>query len=138
MRYNEAALELVESMKIIFLGPIKNAAELLKGEIPVLCHISEKQEITPTELARKFSLTTARIATILNHLEDKSLIVRIHDNQDRRKVYIHPTKAGLELANIKMAELHNQLSELLQALGEEDAKEYLRLTQRVADHLKKH
>ena len=136
MTHYDAAWELVESMKTIFLGPIKNAEELLKGEVPVLCHIGEKEQITPTELAHKFSLTTARIATILNRLEDKQLIVREHDNKDRRKVYIHLTEAGQKLAAEKIDELHKNLDNLLQALGEEDAKEYLRLTKRVAEYMK--
>ncbi len=137
MLYNDAAWELVENMKTIFLGPIKDAEELLKGEVPVLCHIAEKQQITPTELAHKFSLSTARIATILNNLERKQLIVRIHDTRDRRKVYIHLTEDGTKLASDKINELHEKLNELLIALGEEDAKEYLRLTRKVAEYMKR-
>lgn len=136
MSYDNEAWELVESMKIIFLGPIKNAEELLKGEVPVLCHIAEKEQMTPTELAHKFSLSTARIATILNRLEDKELIVRIHDHKDRRKVYIHLTDAGKRLAARKMEELYDHLHELLLNLGDEDAQEYLRLTKKVAAYMK--
>ena len=136
MKDNEAARNLVESMKIIFLGPIRDAEELLKGETPVLCHISEKGKITPTELARHFSLSTPRIATILNHLEEKKWIHRIHDTEDRRKVYIYPTPAGHEQADRKIEELQRKCDDLLSALGEEDAKEYLRLTNKVAAHLK--
>ena len=98
MSYDKETDELAECMKIIFLGPIKNAEEILRGEVPVLCHIAEKEQITPTELAHRFSLSTARIATILNRLEDKELIIRIHDNKDRRKVYIHLTDAGKQQA----------------------------------------
>lgn len=136
MSHRYAAWELVEYMKAIFLGPIKDAEELLKGEVPVLCHIGETEQITPTELAHKFSLTTARIATILNRLEEKGLIVREHDNKDRRKVYIHLTEAGAQLAEQKINELHERLDSLLEALGEDDAKEYLRLTKRVAEYMK--
>lgn len=136
MSYNNETWELVESMKIIFLGPIKNAEELLKGEVPVLCHIAEKEQITPTELAHKFSLSTARIATILNRLEDKGLIVRIHDHKDRRKVYIHLTDEGRQLAAKKMEELYAQLHGLLLNLGDDDAREYLRLTKKVAAYMK--
>ncbi len=136
MIYEKDAWNLVESMKVIFLGPIRDAEELLKGETPVLCHIAETGKITPTELARKFSLTTARIAMILNHLEKKNWIRRVHDTEDRRKVYIYPTDAGQKQAQVKMKELHQKLSEVLEALGEEDGKEYMRLTQKVARYLK--
>ena len=136
MSYDKETSELAECMKIIFLGPIKNAEEILRGEVPVLCHIGEKEQITPTELAHKFSLSTARIATILNRLEDKGLIIRIHDNKDRRKVYIHLTDAGKQQAELKAKKLHDRLNDLLQALGDEDAKEYLRLTKRVAEYMK--
>ena len=81
-------------------------------------------------------MTTARIAMILNHLEKKNWIRRVHDTEDRRKVYIYPTDAGQKQAQVKMKELHQKLSEVLEALGEEDGKEYMRLTQKVARYLK--
>ena len=118
MSYDKETSELAECMKIIFLGPIKNAEEVLRGEVPVLCHIGEKEQITPTELAHK------------------ELIIRIHDNKDRRKVYIHLTDAGKQQAAKKAKELYDRLHDLLQALGDEDAKEYLRLTKRVAEYMK--
>lgn len=128
--------ELVENMKIIILGPIKKAEELLKGEVPILCHICENGKATPTELARKYALSTARIATILNRLEAKDLIVRAHDNRDRRKVFIYLTDKGKELATVKINALRQHMNNLLSILGEEDAKEYLRLTSKVAAYMK--
>lgn len=128
--------ELVENMKIIILGPIKKAEELLKGEVPILCHICENGKATPTELARKYALSTARIATILNRLEAKDLIVRVHDNRDRRKVFIYLTDKGKELATVKINALRQHMNNLLSILGEEDAKEYLRLTSKVAAYMK--
>lgn len=136
MLTDNAVSELVENMKIIFLGPIKKAEELLKGEVPILCHICETGKATPTELARKYSLSTARIATILNRLEDKELIVRVHDNKDRRKVFIYLTDKGKDFATVKINALHQHMNDLLNMLGEEDSKEYLRLTSKVAAYMK--
>lgn len=132
----DAAWELIEAWKIVLLGPVTNSEELLKGETPVLCRIAELKKTSPTELARHFSLSTARVATILNQLEKKKYIVRIHDTKDRRKVYVHPTQTGCEKAAAKMEELHSKAAALLEALGEEDARQHLRLTEKIAQYVR--
>ena len=136
MSYSKETIELAECMKIIFSEGVKNAEEVLRGEVPVLCHIRESKQITPTELAHTFSLSTARIATILNRLENKNFIVRIHDNKDRRKVYIHLTDEGRQKAEQKAKELYERMQRFLQVMGDKDAAEYVRLTKKVAEYLR--
>lgn len=136
MSYSKETSELAECMKIIFSEGIKNAEEILRGEVPVLCHIRESEQITPTELAHKFSLSTARIATILNRLENKNFIVRIHDNRDRRKVYIHLTDEGRQRAEQKAKDLYDRMQGLLQVIGDKDSAEFVRLTKKVAAYMK--
>lgn len=137
MKYRDEAWELIDYWKIVLVGPVTNAEELLKGETPVLCRIADLKQVTPTELARYFSLSTARVAAILNHLEKKGYIRRIHDTEDRRKVYVSPTEEGIGVAGEKMEELHSKARSLLEALGPEDAREYVRLTGKVARYVKK-
>lgn len=136
MSYSKETIELAECMKVIFSEGVKNAEEVLRGEVPVLCHIRDREQITPTELAHTFSLSTARIATILNRLENKNFIVRVHDNRDRRKVYIHLTDEGRQRAEQKAKELYDRMQGLLQLIGDKDAAEFVRLTKKVAAYMK--
>lgn len=133
---NNNAWDLVEDWKLIFLGPIREAEELVKGETPVLCRIVELHQTSPTELANYFGLTTARIATILNKLEKKGYINRIHDTRDRRKVHIDPTQDGIKQASMKLIELKQKAEKAMEVLGPEDGAEYLRLVKKLATGIK--
>lgn len=64
------------------------------------------------------------------------MIVRVHDNKDRRKVYIYLTDKGKDFAKVKINTLHQHMNDLLNMLGEEDGKEYIRLTRKVAAYMK--
>jgi DNA-binding MarR family transcriptional regulator len=54
--------------------------------------------LTPTMLARRLLQETANVSSVLNRLEDRGLIGRIHDLKDRRMVRIALTQKGKEAA----------------------------------------
>ena len=113
-------------------GLIKKMQDVSQGEVPMLGFLMmENRECTPTELSEKLSLSTARIANTLNALEKKGLIRRVHDSNDRRKVFVSITKQGQTLSQERMKEAICDLQALLEDLGEEDAVAYVRLMKKV-------
>lgn len=118
------------------LGEILN--EFNRGEIGVLGYLAfEKDEATAGELSEKLNVTTARIASILNSLEAKDYIKRTEDNKDKRKTLVVVTKKGKALAKKAKKEVIDKITKVINEIGEEEAKEYIRITLKIREILNK-
>lgn len=51
-------------------------------------------DYTMTELAEKLQITKQQLSKLINDLENKRLVERIHDTANRRRVYIRISEAG--------------------------------------------
>lgn len=80
-------------------------------------------------------VSSARIAALLKHLEQKGWISRSADEHDERRVNVLLTDAGRELINSRRREAIERVSAALREIGEEDAHEYVRLQQKMLDAL---
>lgn len=80
-------------------------------------------------------VSSARIAALLKHLEQKGWISRSADEHDERRVNVLLTDAGRELINSRRRDAIERVSAALRELGEEDAREYVRLQQKMLDAL---
>lgn len=116
------------------LGEILN--EFNRGEIGVLGYLAfEKDEATAGELSEKLNVTTARIASILNSLEAKDHIKRTEDNKDKRKTLVVVTKKGKALAKKAKKEVIDKITKVINEIGEEETKEYIRITLKIREIL---
>lgn len=93
------------------------------------------QPSCPSELRRSMGVSSARIAALLKHLEQKGLIERRADEHDERKVNVSLTDAGCELIRSKRIEAISRVAAALSTLGENDAREYVRIQQKLLDAL---
>ena len=89
----------------------------------------------PSELSRSMGVSSARIAALLKHLEQKGWIRRCADELDERRVNVSLTEAGRELISERRKEAIGRVAAALRSLGEEDAHEYVRLQQKMLDAL---
>lgn len=89
----------------------------------------------PSELSRSMGVSSARIAALVKHLEQKGWISRSADEHDERRVNVLLTDAGRELINSRRRDAIERVSAALRELGEEDAHEYVRLQQKMLDAL---
>lgn len=118
------------------LGEILN--EFNRGEIGVLGYLAfEKDEATAGELSEKLNVTTARIASILNSLEAKDYIKRTEDSKDKRKTLVVVTKKGKALAKKAKKEVIDKITKVINEIGEEEVKEYIRITLKIREILNK-
>ena len=90
-----------------------------------------KLKFLPTFRIQKLKKTTARIANTLNTLEKKGFIIRIQDKNDRRKILVQITPEGIRYEEGRRREALKNLTCLLEAMGEHDAKEHLRLVKKI-------
>jgi len=113
-------------------GPAEGIRDVSRGAMAVLAYLSfQKSPVNPTVLSEVFDLSTARIANTLNALEKKRYIERTHDTADRRKVTVSLTRQGSDFSKAKYDEIISGLRQLLDALGEKDTEEFLRICARI-------
>lgn len=133
MDYTKLAEELFEYLKFNPKRMIENQiTEATRGEIEILVYLQYSTgEVTSGELSIRLKKTTARIANTLNTLEKKGLIMRLPDMADRRKTIVKITQEGINYESTKRTEALKNLAKLLEALGEHDAREHLRIMKKI-------
>lgn len=133
MEYWDLAEQLLKKVMQISAQPIqRNTGKFVCGEMFALGRLDHGGPATPGELARTSGTTTAHVAKMLRSLEAKGDIRRDADPEDGRRVLVSITEAGRKRLRDRAEEVHRQTAQLLEALGEDDAREFVRLLSRVA------
>ena len=124
---------LVDQTELLFRhGTHKLIGKNARGECFVLrCLARSKAPLLPSDLSEQSHASTARIAVVLNTLEKKGLISRAIDPTDRRRILVSLTNVGQEYVAVVRTQLREDMKHLLEELGEQDAREYLRITKRI-------
>ena len=101
-------------------------SKMVKGELFVLNYMATHEKVVhPKELSEKMAVTTARIASLLNHMEEKKLIQRNADPHDSRQVVVVLTDEGKRAIQRVREEVISYVSAMLETLGPEDAENYI-------------
>lgn len=99
-----------------------------KGEMGILVYlVNHKDGANVGELTDYLQVTSGRTASILKTLEKKGLVVRRTDSSDNRRICVFITDSGRARFQAEYNSAVALLSELLERLGEDDAREYVRL-----------
>ena len=133
MDMEQMAAELLRFMEALPRRAPQNwLGEFSKGELFILnyLHINEGTA-WPSMISEAMQTSTARIAAALNSLERKGWIMREPSDEDRRRKLVHLTPKGTEYIESYRDKALKNITKLLMELGEEDAVEYLRITQRM-------
>ena len=109
-----------------------------RGEVGVLGYlVFDKSEASAGELSEKLNVSTARTASILNSLENKEYITRKVDSKDKRKTLVVITEKGKDLAISTKKEIINMLLKVIDEVGYDDIKEYVRILQKIRNVIDK-
>jgi DNA-binding MarR family transcriptional regulator len=139
MDYDALAEEFVMNMRSAQAAmKHKPLPEDIRGETLVLfCVESKGGKTVPSEISDMICVSSARVATVLNGLEDKGFITRRIDVDDRRKIIVEITPKGTEHVNELQKKQIGMVKDILISLGEEDAEELVRIVGRLAEVLSK-
>lgn len=114
-----------------------NISEIAKGEIGVLLYlIDENNGANAYEISQRFDVNTSRVAAVLNSLSKKGYIERTMDPLDKRKIQVYITDKGRKFGENRRNVIIIRMSYVLSELGEKDAKEYIRILQRISQIVK--
>ena len=135
MDYTNLAEKLLQTVfRFYKTGSQKQLSRAAQGETFALQFIAQHNDTTvPSDIENEMSVSSARIAAVLNSLENKGLITRRIDSADRRRTILRLTEAGEERAAEETDKLLDAASGMLEYLGEKDASEYVRIMGRLAD-----
>lgn len=112
--------------------------EFTHGEVGVLGYLAfEQNGVTSGELSEVINVTTARIASILNSLENKGFVKRNDDSLDKRKVLVYITDKGKDIAKRTKKDIMDKIKVIIEEIGYEDLKEYVRVTMKIKEILNK-
>jgi len=135
MDYSKLADEYLEHMHIFRRNkPQQKLTESMHGEAMALHHIAKSSgQIIPSEISSAIGISGARIAATLNSLESKGYITRQIDLNDRRRILVTLTEKGREQEEAHRRQQFEIIKKMLEQLGEHDAKEYIRITRKMAE-----
>lgn len=126
--YEDVAKKLIVYSRSLAKGSLSTVRGASMGEEPVLQYLSKIEGgVAPSEIAKRLGYSRARMSHILNSLEKKGYIERIPDVSDRRRVIVWITVEGKERAQEKGDASAKALAKQLEALGESDASELVRI-----------
>lgn len=136
MDYNMLAIELLNAHANLLQVPAsQQLSKMVKGEYFVLNYMSTHEKIIhPKELSQRMAVSTARIASLLNHMEQKKLILRYPDPDDSRQIVVVLTDEGRNAIQVVRAEAVSHVSSMLESLGPEDAQAYIRIQKKIWDN----
>jgi len=114
-------------------GPQKEIDASMRGESFVLFYLwQHAASIPPSDLSAAMNVSTARVATALNSLENKGLVTRRINTDDRRMILVDLTEQGRCLAEQRHADILDHTTRMFEQLGEHDAVEFVRIWERLA------
>lgn len=133
--YSSLARELLEALDHKKKRPPHgDMSASMRGEMAVMCMLAnEEKPVTAGSISSTLHMTTSRIAAVLGSLQKKKLIERICDEKDKRRVLVTLTDEGMDFCKKRKQHIIDDMSYMLSQLGEEDARQFVRLMKRVHD-----
>ena len=117
--------------------PLLNKVEEAdRGTGFVLAYLEEANgEVFAGDLAREMKVSTARIAALLNRLEEKGLVERRRSASDARCTIVKITPQGTAYTAEIRERILNRVEVLLDKVGKEDLTEFLRICKKITQAL---
>jgi|WetSurMetagenome_2_1015567.scaffolds.fasta_scaffold26937_2 DNA-binding MarR family transcriptional regulator len=108
--------------------------QITAPQLMCLMAIVEKgTAVTATDIAARVHLSPSTLVGVLDRLEDKGLITRTRDGQDRRRVDVAVTDRGRELVSNTPFPLKYSLDKALEQLVDSEREHLAASMERLAD-----
>ncbi len=106
----------------------RKVLDSIRGEYGVLRYLSYVEDrVSAGMLTEQLHVVPGRMTDILNSLENKKLIERRSDDEDRRRIRVCITEIGKKQAVKLGEEISKEYEGLFQVLGRKDTLELIRL-----------
>ncbi len=135
MDYEAAAEELLEIQSEISKMQVERLMDdYIRGEMYALTILYRHEgSAYPKEISTGMRVSSARVAVLINHMEKKGWVKRSPDKKDSRQTIVSMTDLGQEVLQREKQERIQQIVELLEKLGEDDVREWLRIRRKMLE-----
>ncbi|MCP5513811.1 MAG: MarR family transcriptional regulator, partial [Leptospiraceae bacterium] len=104
------------------------------GQFGILETIYHLGPLVQKDIATKHLSTGANITQLLNKLEEKKMIVRQRDSQDKRRLYINLTDKGKKLMKQLIPSLGKKMVSIMSPLNSTEQKQLSGLLKKLGTH----
>jgi len=135
--------ELIEELMNVFMNlrkykfhDFKNCVELTHNEkmiLFILHDISKDNKVSLSLLRERIKLAPSTITPIITLLEQKKLIERNIDKNDRRNIFLQISPKGKEQIDKVQIEVKKVMSKYIEYMGENDTKQLIILITKTTD-----
>lgn len=131
--YQKLLEEMVHAMITLrFTDFSRMIADAVKGEGFVLGYLNHNASAQPGDISQMMNASTAYVSKVLRGLEDKGMLLRQKDPDDRRKTLLVLTLKGRQAAGKMEQEVQKAIIAFLKSLGDEDASNFVRILSKIA------
>lgn len=111
---------------------------LTMEQFAILHRISEEDEPTQSEIAAAIGLDKSAVMRIIDILEDKRLVARLSDGEDRRKKALVITKKGGDKIEEAGQFFETIIEELSEGVNADDMQSFLKTLNKLRHNAEKH
>lgn len=139
MDYLELARQLAEiNKKMLKISEYTKMTDANRGEGVLLGYLRRHDnEATPTELSIALNVSTARIAVLINKMEQKKLVERQKHPENKRNTIVRLLPEGKKLSEKQEEDFNQNVVRFFETLGEEKAALFVELQSEMVDFMTK-
>ncbi len=115
----------------LYSKELATTAGITTPQLVCLLAIVQAGSATVTSIGREIHVSPSTVVGILDRLEEKGLIRRDRDREDRRLVSVTATAEGMRVASESPSPLQKTLAEALEALPQEEQAAIARSLERI-------
>ncbi|WAH38690.1 MarR family winged helix-turn-helix transcriptional regulator [Alicyclobacillus dauci] len=105
---------------------------LTPGQLFMLYSIKKEGHAMVSQLARRMEVTSSAITVMLDRLEQRGLVKRMRDVEDRRAVYVELTERGDAAIEEVMEVRHRVIAQTLSELPDQEIESFITILERLA------
>lgn len=132
MNYNKKAEEIFETLtkRKKYIGEL--SSNISQGESGVLLYLlNVKSNVSQSELSEKLGVTMPRIVAVINTLQNKELIEKKLDPNDKRKSIISITNKGKDNIIKKKKDAIKFIENVIKELDEQEIEQYIDISKKI-------
>ncbi len=111
----------------------KNSPERMI-QFEALSYIHNQKRPKMKDLAQFFGITPPSITCMIDKLEHRHLLMRSHDKEDRRNIYLKLTREGIKFLQVNQKQLESTIIDFLSPLNENDKKDLINIYKKLFTH----
>ncbi len=93
--------------------------------------------VTMTQFAKEMGITKQQLTKLVNDLEEKQYVVRSHNKENRRQVYIEITEHGLQHLEMMLGSIVHEILTALSDFPEDDKEQIARCSELLSEFLRR-